>query len=122
MSRQRKDLGDWGEGQAAAFLIRHGFEVLDKNFFTPQGEIDIVAKKGDDFYFVEVKTRLDSQLANDLAIDSVKKSRLKKTANIYCFRRQIPIGEVSIIFAGLIVFVNRHTRVVKFRFVVMRAE
>jgi putative endonuclease len=119
MTRRLKDVGDWGEEKAAEFLLRHGFKIIDRNFFTTRGEIDIVARKGDDFYFVEVKTRFDSQLANDLAISTVKRSRLESTAKAYCYRRQVPIGEVSLIFAGLIVFVDKIKKTIKFRFVVL---
>ena len=112
-------MGDWGENQAIHFLRRHGFEVVDKNFFTPYGELDIVAKKGNDIYFVEVKTRRDGQLARDQAIDAIKIRKLEKTARVYCFKRQIPVGEVSILFAGMIIFVDKIRHRAKIRFVVL---
>jgi len=77
MVRYRKDVGDWGEDIACAFLRKKGFEIVERNFFTPAGEIDIVAKHSGDYYFVEVKTRRESALATDLAIHPVKKWRLE---------------------------------------------
>ena len=42
--RHNKDLGDWGEERAVEFLRRHGFEVVDRQFHTVWGEIDIDRK------------------------------------------------------------------------------
>ena len=119
MSRSRKDLGEWGEDLAAAFLRRRGFEVIDRNFFTTQGEIDIVARLGGDYYFVEVKTRREAELATDLAISRTKIHRLEKTVKSYCYRRNI--ANVSLILAGIIIFVNAKTKIAKIRFAVIRS-
>jgi putative endonuclease len=50
-------LGIWGEGLAAARLEREGYEILERQYRTRAGEIDIVARDGDCLVFVEVKTR-----------------------------------------------------------------
>ena len=75
MEGRKKIFGKWGEDLAVKFLIGRGFKVIERNFFTTVGEIDIIAKKGDDYYFVEVKTRLDSELATDLSITPTKIGR-----------------------------------------------
>jgi putative endonuclease len=119
MSRSRKDLGEWGEDLAVAFLRRRGFEVIDRNFFTTQGEIDIVARLGGDYYFVEVKTRREAELATDLAISRTKIHRLEKTVRSYCYRRNI--SDASLILAGVIIFVDAKTKTAKIRFAVIRS-
>ncbi len=53
----RQRIGRWGEEQAAGYLARHGFEILEKNLRTPYGEIDLLASQGKTLVFVEVKTR-----------------------------------------------------------------
>ncbi len=50
-------IGDVGEESAIAFLEKEGYEVLQHNFCVRGGEIDIIAKDGDVYVFVEVKTR-----------------------------------------------------------------
>lgn len=50
-------LGKWGENVAAQFLSEHGCQIIEKNVRTPDGEIDIVVKNGNELIFVEVKTR-----------------------------------------------------------------
>lgn len=53
-----KRLGAKGEAQARRYLRLHGWKILKKNFKSPFGEIDIIARKGEVTAFIEVKTRL----------------------------------------------------------------
>lgn len=57
MSDFRRRLGVFGENLAAEFLSRRGYVILARNFYTAAGEIDLIAEKGDEFLFCEVKTR-----------------------------------------------------------------
>ena len=47
-----------GERLAAVYYRRRGCRVLEMNFRTRRGEIDVIAQKGDMLIFAEVKTRL----------------------------------------------------------------
>ena len=53
----RRKLGDLGEDEAARHLERLGHEILDRNFRTRYGELDIVSSTGACLVFCEVKTR-----------------------------------------------------------------
>ena len=57
MKTSRRKLGDKGEAIAAKYLIGKGFELLAHNVHAPGGELDLIMKEGDEFVFVEVKTR-----------------------------------------------------------------
>lgn len=57
MTEERLKLGAWGEEQAAKFLKRQRVKILHRNYRTPVGEIDIIARQGKVLLFVEVKTR-----------------------------------------------------------------
>lgn len=52
-----KDIGNQGERLARDYLIERGYKILEMNFTTRLGEIDIIAEKDNIISFVEVKTR-----------------------------------------------------------------
>ncbi len=45
-----------GEDLVCKYLQERGFDIVDRNYLRPWGELDIVAKRGDKVHFVEVKT------------------------------------------------------------------
>lgn len=53
---EHNQLGKIGESIAKTFLVKHGFTVLETNYPTRYGELDIIAKKDNKFHFVEVKS------------------------------------------------------------------
>ena len=53
----RQQLGFLGERLVADALYERGFEIIGRNIHTRFGEIDVIAKKGRNVLFVEVKTR-----------------------------------------------------------------
>lgn len=50
------EVGKYGEIVAKSFLVKHGFLILETNYRTKYGEIDIIAKKDTKIRFIEVKT------------------------------------------------------------------
>ncbi|MGC9031469.1 MAG: YraN family protein [Minisyncoccia bacterium] len=87
---QRKNLGKKGEDIAERFLLKKGYEVLERNFKTKFGEIDIIAKKDGILIFVEVKTILENEdfFPQD-HITKKKKYQLLKMAQIYQTKNKI---------------------------------
>ncbi|MFL5823893.1 MAG: YraN family protein [Solirubrobacteraceae bacterium] len=57
MTDRRQRLGQTGEALAAQHLVRRGFDILERNYRTRWGELDIVAFDGRVLVFCEVKTR-----------------------------------------------------------------
>jgi putative endonuclease len=57
VTESRLALGVWGEDRAVSFLQEKGLKVLERNYRTPVGEIDIIAQSRSHIIFVEVKTR-----------------------------------------------------------------
>ena len=51
-----KQTGEDGENRATQYLISKGFAIIERNWRTKGGEIDIIAYKNDTIVFVEVKT------------------------------------------------------------------
>jgi len=52
----KKKIGNLGEDIACRFLVKHGYSVLERNYWKKWGEIDIIAKKSKRLYFIEVKS------------------------------------------------------------------
>lgn len=78
-------LGRRGEELAAAYLVKAGYAILDRNWRCPQGEIDIVAFDGRETVFVEVKTRSGLLFGHPLeSITAQKLARLRRLAGAWC--------------------------------------
>ena len=77
-----KDLvGRYGEDVAAAHLEAAGWQVVDRNWRGPSGEIDIVALHGEDLVVVEVKTRSGTGFGHPAeAVTPTKLARLRRLA------------------------------------------
>jgi putative endonuclease len=67
---EHNEIGKIGENIAKTFLMKHGFSVVDINYRTKYGEIDIIAKKDNTLRFVEVKSVKvrDFESINNLAV------------------------------------------------------
>jgi putative endonuclease len=90
------------EDIAVSFLKTRGFRVLKRNFRTKQGEIDIIARKGGDIYFIEVKGRKeDSFFLPEEAIHREKLKKMLASAKAYICSlgpgNQYVFGAVSVI-------------------------
>jgi len=86
------ELGIWGEKFAADYLLRNGYEILERNWFFNKAEIDIIAKENDQLVIVEVKTR-NSDFFGDPQ-EFVKPSKIKllvKAANEYIISNDLDI-------------------------------
>jgi putative endonuclease len=85
----RHRLGQLGEQLAAEHLVRRGFEVVERNFRTRWGELDIVAFDGRTLAFCEVKTRrLSCAGAEPLdAVHAHKRSQVRKMAAQWLLER-----------------------------------
>lgn len=55
---KKQKTGELGEDIACKFLVKNKFDILERNYTRKWGEIDIIAKKGGKFYFIEVKSML----------------------------------------------------------------
>lgn len=81
---QRRKAGNIGEDAVCGFLVRHGYEIIKRNFTVRGGEIDIIAEKADTIAFVEVKTRtIGSMTSAEEAVDLRKQRLIIRTAQAY---------------------------------------
>ena len=89
-SFHNKKLGEKGEKIARLYLEKNGWKILEKNYKTPFGEIDIIAEKGETVAFIEVKTRQsDIYGAPSEAVSNMRKQRYIRGANYYFLNKII---------------------------------
>lgn len=75
MADRRQQFGKESESVAATRLIKMGYTILERNFRTNRGEIDIIAKEGDTIVFVEVKARKSDRFGSPKAAVTFKKQK-----------------------------------------------
>lgn len=80
MSSSNRRLGEWGERQARLHLEDKGYSLLANNFRCRAGEIDIVARQGEQLVFVEVKARRGD--AYGRAEESISPARAERLAEV----------------------------------------
>jgi len=82
--RKSRELGRWGEREAARFLRRKGYRILLRNVRIGGGEIDLVCRDASVLVFVEVKTRSSTDYGEPAeAVDAEKRARLVRAAYAY---------------------------------------
>jgi putative transposase len=83
-SDPRRQLGEHGEDLAAAALKQQGYKILERNYVTPMGEIDLIARQGKTLVIVEVKTRKSSRFGSPQeSVSLTKQNRLRRLAHYY---------------------------------------
>lgn len=81
---KRRETGALGEKLACDFLGKNGYRVLERNYRSPDGEIDIIAQQETTLVFVEVRTKKSSTFGTpEESITPVKMERLRKVAAHY---------------------------------------
>lgn len=88
----RKRLGAWGEKVAAIHLESQGYEIVTKNWRCQQGEVDLVARGGEVYHFVEVKTRRGQRMGlPEQGITPAKSKKLIQVAQIYLAEHDLDV-------------------------------
>lgn len=87
------DLGKWGENLVVDKLITEGYTIVERNWLCGHAEIDIIATRGDDIIFVEVKTRSTDDFGNPLEAMTPKKiGLLARAANSYLRQMRLDLN------------------------------
>ncbi|MCD6427606.1 MAG: YraN family protein [Caldisericaceae bacterium] len=79
----KRSLGEKGEEIAVRFLKKKRIKILERNFRTPYGEIDIIGTDGKKVRFIEVKTRSSEKFGKPF--EAVNKSKLRHIKNSALF-------------------------------------
>jgi len=80
----KQQKGQAGEDQALRFLNKAGLTLLERNYRSRWGEIDLVMRDKNCIVFIEVRVRSNAGFGGAAAsVDSRKQEKLRKTALIY---------------------------------------
>lgn len=84
----RRETGLFGEGLALRHLVGKGYEVLERNYRTRHGEIDLILRDGGTLVFVEVKARRGTGFGDPLeAVTPGKQARVRLMAESYLAKK-----------------------------------
>ena len=84
MSLSRRQRGDIGEKLARKHLQGLGYKILETNFRSREGEIDIIAQDKEELVFVEVRTRASDEFGTpEESVTAAKKEKLISLALAY---------------------------------------
>ncbi len=85
----RTSFGLWGEAYTCSYLESKGYTVIDRNYHSRFGEIDVIATYGTEICFVEVKSRKSLLYGTPAeAVTKDKQAKIHKTA--FCYLREHP--------------------------------
>lgn len=90
----KTDLGKWGEIHAVRYLRDRGYDIINANYRTRFGEVDVIASDGKCIIFCEVKSRSNlSKGSPKVYVDQNKQRKIIMSAAMF-FKRYKPKGQV----------------------------
>ncbi len=90
----KRKIGEQQETNVCKYLESQGMVVLERNFRSRIGEIDIIAKEHEYLVFIEVKYRSSSASGfPEEAVDFKKQSKIIQVAKFYLYRHGISEGK-----------------------------
>lgn len=91
MSLNKRRLGQKQERIAADYLIKQGYQILEHNFYSRTGEIDLIAREGTFLVFIEVKYRKTNAFGfPEEAVTPAKQRTIRNTARYYMLLHHFP--------------------------------
>ena len=88
--KSRRVLGEQGERLAEEFLRKLGYKILRRNWRSRLGEIDLIARDGDEVVFVEVKLRSSADWGDPQeAVDPGKRRSICLAASDFADRNRL---------------------------------
>ncbi len=88
----KRSIGNEKENLAALYFSQTGYDIVEKNFYSRFGEIDLIVKKEDTLVFAEVKYRKNESRGNPLeAVNVRKQKRICRAALYYLSRHHLSV-------------------------------
>jgi putative endonuclease len=102
-----RELGNLGEDLAVKYLIEKEYIIINRNYRTRYGEIDVIAQNKDYLVFIEVKARKNNNFGYPReAVDFTKQRKIIKLANYYLIKENKMNNNIR--FDVVEVFLNKN--------------
>ncbi len=113
--KNNKQLGNYGEKLACDYLKKNGYKIIETNYHSQLGEIDIIAKFKKSIIFIEVKTRASEGeiLYPQEAVDHRKQKRMLRVIEQYIWKNKIDDKKCQIDIIAI--SINKVTKSVKLK-------
>lgn len=85
--QNKRNIGNEYERIAGKYLEEHGYQIIEYNFYSRHGEIDIIARHQGYLVFVEVKYRKDDSAGSPLDAVTVQKQRTISKCAMYYMKK-----------------------------------
>lgn len=84
---ENKKIGKIGEDFAANYLIENRYDILNRNYNSRLGEIDIIARKENTICFIEVKSRRSIKCGIPAeSVTNIKQQHIRRTAEYFIMK------------------------------------
>lgn len=102
MHKYNQKIGKLGEKLAGNFLKSRGYRILNRNYRTPFGEIDLIVSQKNILIFVEVKTKTSESYSSPFsAITAYKKKTIIKNCKYYLKKHKLTANACRIDVIGI---------------------
>ena len=103
MVQNKRQIGAGREKMAGQYLVSQGYDILEYNFYSRYGEVDIVARHGEYLVFVEVKYRKSLTAGHPFEAVTMQKQRaICKVATYYMKKHGLEYMPVRFDVVGII--------------------
>ncbi|MDA2922842.1 YraN family protein [Patescibacteria group bacterium AH-259-L07] len=91
MKTYRQKVGKRGEEIAVTYLKKNKYTIIEQNYRAGKyGEIDVIARDNNQFVFIEVKTKSDTQFGNpEKELTYYKKKKIQRAIHNYLFKNSL---------------------------------
>jgi len=84
---EKRKTGNLGEDLACRFLMKHGFNIIDRNYLKKCGEIDIIAKNKGKIHFIEIKS-VSCETISGVSDETSKNNDFRPEDNVHQWKLQ----------------------------------
>ncbi|MBP9758276.1 YraN family protein [Candidatus Dojkabacteria bacterium] len=101
LKTNNKKTGREGEDLALEYLRTQGLNLVERNYLIWGGELDLIMRDGEEYVFVEVKTRFDKEIPFEELISAKKLRTIEKTSELWLRKNKFDDVNWRIDFVGV---------------------